>query len=257
MDVPHETSLFRRRQPYGWTAMLSLALHVALVAGVVVASTVDACGPRLEVPEHVIAAKLVKLGTPRDPKLLPRKPQEPPPPPPAPREAPVPVAAPEPAAAPAVNVAAPSPTAAAPRSEKPDPTRKLDDIMKRFSSENAALAKAEEAIGALDGDPEGDAERAEEGERYYALVKKRIQDHFEVPSTIPDAERIHLRTSVVIHIDASGRILKPSVEKPSSNGQFDSAVLAGIQRAGSVPPPPDHMRDTVRKGIVLDFRPNQ
>lgn len=253
MEAPHESALARRPPPYRWTGLVSLALHVALVGGVVAASMVQACGPKLPPPTPAIAAKLVRLGKPRDPKLLPRKPTEPPPPPPAAREAPVPV--PDAAPSPAAKVAAPSPAAAAPAAEKPDPNRKLDDILKRFSRENSALARAEEAIGAMDGDPEGDAEQAAEGERYLALVQKRIQDRYQLPSTIPDTELLHLRTGVVVHIDASGKIFKHRVEEASSNPLFDSAVIAAIDRAATVPPPPEHLRDTLKRGIRINFRP--
>jgi TonB family protein len=248
-------ALGRRRQPYAWTGLLSLALHAGLVVALVVVSTVDACSPPIVRDDHAIAAKLVRLGKPRDPALLPRKQEEPPPPPPAPKSAPVPTPAPDPSPSVAAKPAPSVPVAAAPPAAKPDPTRKLDDIMKRFSADNAAKAKQEEAIGALDGDREGDAERAEEGDRYLALVQKRIQDRYELPATIPDAERVGLVTVVVIHIDAAGKIYAAEVQDASSNPSFDAAVQAAIQRTATVPPPPEHMRARVKKGVGLRFRP--
>jgi TonB family protein len=255
VDVPHDSALAPRPEPHRWTVALSLLLHAGLLAAVVIGSVVDACGPRLPPPEKAIAARLVRLGTPRDPKMLPRKPVDPPAPPPTPREAPVAKPAPDPAPSPVAKVPTPSVAAAAPAAEKPDPTRKLDDIMKRFSTQNAAMAKAEKAIGQLDGDAEGDAEQAEEGERYLALVQKRIRDRYQLPSTISDTERIRLISVVTIHIDPAGKIFQSDLAQSSGNAMFDSAVQSAIQRAATVPPPPEHLRDMLRRGIDLKFRP--
>lgn len=267
------SALVGRRQPYGWAWMASIALHVLLVLGIVVASLYRPAPPDLN--QKPIAAKLVRLGQPRPDNLLPRKPTAPPVPPVA-KEAPVvtpgekvaplppsptpappkPESKPEPSKAPAPTPSStPATAAAAPRDVKADPKASLDDIMKRFQT-GAVAGPAEDLPGQLDGDPEGDAEQASEGERYYALLEKRLRDLYTLPSTITDQERLHLKATVLIHIEANGVISQSKIVQSSGNSAFDSALEGAVKRASPVPPPPKHLASSLRRsGIAVNFRP--
>lgn len=253
-------SLFRRRQPYPWALVLSVALHLGLF-GVAVAVTQLSSRPKIEL-QKPIAAKLVRLGKPRDERLLPRK-ETSPPLPPAPREAPVPVPptpapSPDPAPAPAAAPAKPAAPAAAPAAapKKPDTTAKLDDIMRRFKAGlPAGPGSDSDPVGQPDGDPEGDAAEAAEGERYLALVQRRVQDNYQVPATIPEQERLYLNAMVRIFIQKNGQISRHQLVRSSGNDVFDSAVQAGVARASPLPPPPEHLVDLLRNGVDLNFRP--
>jgi TonB family protein len=249
-------SLTKRRQPYPWAVAISVALHVGLFGAAVVAARY-AAGPRIDLGQKPIAAKLVRLGKPRDEKLLPRK-ETAPPPPPAPTEAPVPVPPPPaPSPTPSPVPAPPAPKAAAPAAAaKPDSRAKLDDVMKRFKSGlPPGPATASEPVGQLDGDPEGDAEEAAEGERYLALIQRRIKDRYQVPATIPETERLHLNAVVRIYIERNGGIARSELVRSSGNGVYDSAVQAGVGRASPLPPPPEHLVAMLRDGVDLNFRP--
>ncbi len=248
-----DSSLIRRPQPYGWAWVVGLGLHLLLALAVVIVALWPS-SPRIDLSQKPITAKLVRQGKPRDERFLPRKETAPPPPPSAAKPAPVP-APPKPAPA-AEAKAAPSPApapAAAP--QKPDDRKqKLDDIMKRFKA-TAAAGAAEDPVGALDGDPDGDAENAEEGERYLALVKKRIQDRYEVPATISDQERVSLRAVVRIYVQRNGAIARSEIVQPSQNPVFDQALEAAIGKVRTLPPPPEHLAaDLSREGIDVVFR---
>jgi TonB family protein len=251
-------SLSKRQQPYPWAVAISVALHLALFGGAVIAARY-ASGPRIDLGQKPIAAKLVRLGKPRDERLLPRK-ETAPPPPPAPNEAPVPVPpSPPPStnAAPSAVPAPPAPKAASPATGKaPDAKNKLDDVMKRFKSGlPPGPATASDPVGQPDGDPEGDAEEAAEGERYLALIQRRIKDRYQVPATIPETERLHLNAVVRIYIERNGGIARSELVRSSGNGVYDSAVQAGVGRASPLPPPPEHLVAMLRDGVDLNFRP--
>lgn len=262
--------LARRRAPYGWAWAASMALHALVFGGAFATSLVQGCGGRREAEKPVVA-KLVRLGEPREKHLLPRIPKAPPTPP-ARRDAPevkpgkelnapakeAPPKPPEPPAKAEAKeptpTAAPEPPAqaAAPKNTEPK-TNELDDILQRFAAADQ-VGEAEALPGQADGDPMGDAEEAAEGERYLALVQRRLRDHYVLPSTIPEAERIRLSAIVRIHIQTSGRIARYEIERSSGNPQFDAALEAAVTRASPLPPPPDHLLRTFSEGFPVRFR---
>lgn len=255
-----------------------MAIHAVAFAGLVGTSLLDGCGGK-QPDQKPIAAKLVRLGTPRDERLLPRLPTAPavPParkdapqvtpgkevqtPPPAPEPKPEPPPPPPPEAKPAPTPAPPEPKptpkappqqATAPKKAETSTQSNLDDIMQRFAAADRR-GKAEDLPGQLDGDPEGDAEQAAEGERYLALVQKRLRDNYVLPSTIPQAERVRLSAQVRIHIERNGAISKFEIERSSGNAQYDAALQSAVQRSSPLPPPPDHLLRTFRNGLPVRF----
>lgn len=264
--------LARQRSPYSWAWAASLLLHGLVFSAAFATSFIQGCGGRKE-PEKPVVAKLVRLGEPREKHLLPRIPKAPPTPP-ASRDAPEvrpgkelnapvreeaprppePQPEPKPTQAPSTPTAAPKAPAqaAAPKDSKPK-SSELDDILKRFAAADRE-GKAEPLPGMPDGDPMGDAEQAAEGERYLALVQRRLRDHYLLPSTIPESERIRLSAIVRIHIEKSGRIARYDIEKSSGNPQFDAALEAAVTKASPLPPPPEHLLRTFGEGFPVRFR---
>jgi colicin import membrane protein/protein TonB len=124
-----------------------------------------------------------------------------------------------------------------------------------------ALARVEKQVkreqwGDPNGDPAGDSADASEGERYFALLKRSVQDNFHAPSTLTDQERIRLVTKVTLWVEPDGTLARWHVEQPSGNGSYDAAVERAL-RAARPPPPPDDQREALRsRGITLDFKPN-
>lgn len=212
----------------------SALVHAAVFALVLGYSALNSPAV-LDLNQKPIRATLVRQGTPRDEKLLPRIEEAPPPPVPVP--VPVPAAVPEPVR------------------PKPPPTKPVDERQKLLGAFDkvSKSAKRPEATGAVDG--EGDSAQAE-GDRYYGQLTTQVHRFYDVSETIPDQERIRLVAQVALFIDASGQLTRFRLVKSSGNDLFDGAVLAAVKRAAPFAPPPVHLRSALQRyGIVLQFRP--
>jgi len=241
-------------------ALVSVVGHVVLLLAAVLYARFNA-GPKVDLDAKPIRASLVRLGKPRDPKLLPRKEQLPPPPKQVDAPKPAPDAPPPPSSA-AVAVPIPGVKPEPSSTPKPEPVKGEktgEDRRKRLFGafdKTAKAAEPEEAEGAEDGDPDGDSATAE-GERYFGLLQSQVRRHYNVADTIPDSERLRLNTVVAVRLGRTGEVLDVSLTKPSGNDLFDSAVVTAVRRASPFSPPPDHLRDTLQKhGVNLSFRPN-
>jgi TonB family protein len=231
-------------QPLGRFLVPSVLVHAVLL-GLVLGYGALTARPLIDLDQKPIVAKLVRQGTPRDEKLLPRIDETPPPP----KEQ-----APPPAPAP---VAVPSPAAPAPAKTKA-PGQKTGDERQKLLGAFDQMSKTKrpaEVSGALDGDTSGDASESE-GERYYGQLSAQVKRFYDVSETIPDQERVRLVAQVALFIDSSGQLSRVRLAKPSGNDLFDSAVLEAVKRAAPFAPPPVHLRSALQKyGIVLQFRP--
>jgi outer membrane biosynthesis protein TonB len=249
--------LVARPMRVGRFLVFSVVGHVGVLAAGLLYARLTA-GPAVDLDAKPIRASLVRLGKPRDSKLLPRKEQ--PPPPPKEVKAPSPTAAPTP---PSNAVAVPIP-GVKPEPSKPAPAPQKgekagEDRRNRLFGAFDKMAKAappEELEGAEDGDPNGDSATAE-GERYYALLSTQIHRHYNVADTLAESERMHLRAQVAIRLGRTGDLVgEPKLMKTSGNDLFDSAVLGAVKKAAPFSPPPAHIRDALQKnGVVLEFRP--
>ena len=228
-----------------WSALV----HVVLASMAIVWAKLHE-DPTIDLDQKPIKATLVRQGTQRDEKLLPRIEQ--PPPPPVEQKAPEPAPVPEP---PRTVAPAPLPAPAPPKAKqagekKADPRQKLLGAFDRMSQ-----SKTPDTTGAADGDPNGDSATAE-GEAYYARLRSQITRFYDVSQTIPDAERIRLTAQVAIFISPAGQLERSRLARPSGNDLFDSAVMTAVKRAAPFAPPPTHLRDALQKyGVVLQFRP--
>lgn len=247
--IPVATELGRHDR--FWPAvMASIALHAAAIAVAVKASSL----PTIELDQTPIKARLVRLGEKKPEQLLPQK-VIPPTPEPAPAMPVPPTAAPPPTTPPAPSaMPTPAPVPAPKTAGRPSPTKSPAN----GGGVAAALARMEKQVqrdrwGDPNGDPEGDSEEGTEGDRYMALVQKSLHANYIIPTTIPDKERLYLKSVVILWIEADGRISRWKVEKPSGNAAFDDALQRAIQKT-SPPPPPDSQRDAYRtRGIQVTF----
>ncbi|MBL9038330.1 MAG: TonB C-terminal domain-containing protein [Archangium sp.] len=232
--------------------MASLAGHAGLVGAALLFSWLWGA-PIHALDQKPITASLVRLGKPRDEKLLPRKEEPPPPPPPA---AAKPVDVPAPVPAPAA-VAIPTKDAK-PEPKKPADTKPAKDTKKSLFdalNKTARAAPAEELEGAADGDADGDSAK-QEGERYFALLTAVVKRNYDVSSSIEEAERRRLRATVSMRIGPNGQLLDVNLSKPSGNELFDDAVVGAVKRAAPFTAPPAHLRDDLKKtGIGIEFTP--
>lgn len=246
---PAADSLLRPR-PSGLLPFVlgSLVGHLLVVAVALTLSWVWAA-PRLDLTPVPIKASLVRKGTPRDPNLLPTKPEPPAPVAPQPAQ----VKPPDPVAPPAA--AAPTPVKVASRDAKAEPAK--DPRKSLFEAINRTTRAAREAEGAADGDADGTS-TTQEGERYFALLESVVHKNYDVSDTIPEAERRTLKAQVSLRIGAGGEVLDVRVTAGSGNPTFDAAVLAAVKKASPFTPPPLHLREGLKKdGVGFVFRAAQ
>lgn len=218
---------------------LSVVGHIGGIGVVLLASWLLA--PKvIDLDQKPIKASLVRLGKPRDEKLLPRK-EEPKPPPPVEKvEVPVPIPAPAP----------PSKAIPIPDKDAKKPTAK-QDLFKALAN---ASKQAEPEEGREDGDPNGDAAK-EEGERYYGIISAAVRRYYDVSNTIPEAERRTLKAEVSMRVSATGEASDVRIKKSSGNDLFDEAVMVAVKKAAPFSPPPEHMKKVMAGGVTLVFSP--
>jgi colicin import membrane protein len=216
---------------------VSLSVHVAFIA----IAAFRRSEPLVDLSQKPIQAKLVRLGEKRPEQFLPRK-DEPPPAPAAERVAvPVPGA---PAAAPAASKPGPK--------ESKDAADPLASILKRVRAEQKKM-KNEPVYGDPTGDPEGDSSEGSEGERYLALVDHALHENYRLPSTISEQDRLYLKATIVLFIEADGSLSHYTYEKRSGNPTFDDALERAVQEA-RLPPPPAELRGRLKKiGLGVHF----
>ena len=198
----------------------------------------------VDLDEAVIKTRLVKLGKPRDEKLLPRLPTAPPPKP-VDKKAP-----PE-----------PDPTPQKPPDTKPTPKEDSKpsamDILDRFKSDETKSKDINDLIkdrigeptdeGREDGDRDGSALDGEIVASYFARVQARIQNAMEVSSVLTDEERVRLKSVLCVSIDEVGTVTRAWIKNGSGSQIYDSDVVAGARRASPVPAPPPPARQQAKE----------
>jgi len=226
----------RRGEPFAWGLAATVTLHASAAVAIVLGHRIAAPPPAA--PE-VMVARLVRLGKPRPPDLLPRKPTAPPP-------APTPVPAVDPA---------PKPETKPALATKPDPSVKPADLRTAMARARA-LARSAEEIEEPEGRPEGVAEgtsdRASEGDPYATEVWRRIKEGWRVPEMVSDRDLRRLRAVVFLRLSANGQIVEHRIVEPSGNRFFDASALEAIVTVQRLPPPP---RAFLVNGINLEFVP--
>lgn len=75
-------------------------------------------------------------------------------------------------------------------------------------------------------------------ERYFALLKERVQNALDKPPDLSD----DLAVTVVVHIAANGRLSNAHVVKSSGSEEFDRAVIAAFGRV-TMPEHPEHKNE--------------
>ncbi|MHB8416773.1 MAG: TonB family protein [Myxococcales bacterium] len=224
-----------RRQALSTSASLavSVLLHLGLVAAILSTSLYRA--PPL-LGQQTIHVKLARIGTPRDKRLLPRRPQEPS----SQAAAPVPVA-----------TSKVVPIASTHHVKLTDAKSKSPDD--RLRNALAKLQQQVDQTGQADGFENG-TDDVTEGDLYWARVVDRIKRFYVVPNTIPASERTKLVADVQITIGSDGSILEIHTQQTSGNATFDHAIETAVKRCRALPPPPAALADQARQGVVLEFR---
>ncbi|RLB54386.1 MAG: hypothetical protein DRI34_12120 [Deltaproteobacteria bacterium] len=219
----------------------SAALHLGLVLALVLGGLLRDSRASLHQQARITA--LLRKGKPRPKEWLPRK-------------------APAPAPAPPSNVR-PDKKARPSQKHKPQPRRRASaDYSQQMQQALASLTQegggkpGEELEGSPEGVEGGDALVAQKGQLYMTQIYKAVKSQYAVPQVIPPSERLLLRATVVITVDARGNLKDFHFEKHSDNRLFDSAIEAAVRRASPFPPPPPELADRyASEGIGLEFTP--
>ncbi|MDP2341384.1 MAG: TonB C-terminal domain-containing protein [Deltaproteobacteria bacterium] len=227
------------------TIGVSLFIHLFAFAAWALFPTGQESKP-INLDEAVVKARLVKLGKPRDPTLLPRLPTAPPPAP-ADKKAPPVIAPPD-----------------APDKEKIEPDKKsASDILDKFKTDNQKPRDLNDLIrdsvgdddeGQEFGDKEGTALDGEVTDSYFARVTARIIKAMEVSSVLGDDERVRLKAVLCLKIDDAGAVSDIKV-KSSGSTVFDSDVTAAAARSSPVPAPPPPARARAAEGVCFNVCP--
>lgn len=236
-----------QRKTLGLFIALSLGLHIGLAAGWLFFPDLTPRRP-IDLDDAVVKTKLVKLGKPRDEKLLPRLPASAPPP----------------------DASKKAPPTDAPTPDNPQKTAEKQpsaaDILKDFKEKNQTkdvndiirerLGEPDDE-GQLDGDRDGVALEGEIKDAYFARVTAAIQRAHEVSATIPPEELVRLRAVVEFKIGEDGTISDVKIRDSSGNDVYDNGVIAATKRASPVPAPPPPVRALAARGVAVNVCPNK
>lgn len=223
-----------------WGLLGTLLVHGGLVGAVILARQAQAEPPGP--PPAYVVARLVRLGKPRNRRLLPRR-----------LAAPPPTRLPE---APSYDAEATD----APRTPPPKPASDRDAVVGdrlRQALEKAALLdegeREIEAEGQPDGVAGGTATEPGAGDAYITRIADLWIRTWSLPAIIPAEEATRLYALVVVRIDAAGVIQFPiAFDRASGNDHFDGSIRAAWQRIGQLPlPPPERLAAVLANGLAL------
>lgn len=221
--------------------IISLCLHGSAFGGYVYFQSLK---PKPVVRRASIPVELVRLGKPRDPKLLPRNyaPAAPPP-------------------DEGINLDTGSKSKPSKKRRKRT-ERKMSDAARRLLE--GADSKLDSAVANIDDEPEGspdgsiygttsDASRAASG--YEARIGAAMRSKYSLPQTIPASQRRFLTADIDLWIGPDGRILKYSFSKSHPNKVFMSS-LENLLKTTKLPAPPPALAQKYRTvGVTLRFKP--
>lgn len=226
---------------------ISLVLHTGAVAAYAFWPTPSK--PALNLDDAVVKTRLVRLGKPRDEKLLPRLPTSPPPP--------------------AADKRAPPNQELAPDKPAPDSSKKpsATDILEKFEKDNAKPSDVRDLIrnrigeqtdeGREDGDREGTDLTGEIKASYFTRVALAVQRNLEVSSTLSDEDRVRLRCELALTLDDQGALVGAKIQKSSGNATFDNDVLAAAKRSSPLPAPPPPVQALAAAGFAFNVCPSR
>lgn len=230
-----------RRDPLPlWGLLGTLLVHGGLVGAVIYLRQAQAepAGPQ---PAYVVA-RLVRLGKPRDRRLLPQR-----------LAAPPPTRPPE---APSYDAEATDPPRTTAPKPEPDREAVVGDRLRQALEKAALLDEGAQQIaaeGQADGVAGGTATEASAGDAYITRIADLWLRTWSLPAIIPAEEATRLYALVVVRIDATGAIQFPiAFDRPSGNDHFDGSIRAAWQRIGQLPvPPPERLAAVLANGLAL------
>ncbi|MEM7675892.1 MAG: hypothetical protein AAF449_07805 [Myxococcota bacterium] len=265
MSASPRTRLSSAKAGFNLWLFGSVLLHGGAIGGIVYAQSLRP--PRIDLSKSM-PVELVRLGKPRDERLLPRKAPPPPPaPPPAQVVEPPPPEPPPPPKPADTAVPLETKTPEEPPPKKKDPPKKPPPKLsaaakKLLAAAGSSEASLDDAMAKLDQEGSEDGSRvgnttdpARAAAGYKRDIAEALRVGYEVPAPIPAAQRRFLKARVVLFIDRRGRIKKYEFTERHSNVLFMSS-LEKLLRSIKLPEPPKALRRQVaRSGVEVIFSP--
>ena len=236
------------RQRVGPGVIASVIAHIAVFGGALIWARLAA--PRV-IARPPIVARLVQLGAPRDPSLLPQLPSRSTAPTRKVRVDPQ-EAAPSPQNAKAAATEESAPTARSAAASRM--AEALDRQQRLRAAMDNAGAHKEPPAGRADGDRDGTAEDAAEGDRYLGLITEALRRSYVLPSAISEKERMRVSCTFFIRIGPRGKVTESRIQDSSGNPLIDRAIESGLARL-VLPPPPTSFLLQYRDGVEIRYKP--
>lgn len=223
-----------------WGIMITVFLHVSIVGGsLAYRRWTMAKAPASNEPSYVVA-KLVRLGKPRDPKLLPRKI----------------VSKPPTEKVPALNLSADANDRPNPPKQEAKKELSLEERLSQSFNKVETLEQAEEEIaaeGSPDGVASGTETEASEGDLYMTRIADLWNRTWSLPAIIPQEEAKTLYVLMTLKINRDGTIEFPlTIDRPSGNAHFDGSIETAWRQIAAIPlPPPERLDAMLSQGLAL------
>jgi hypothetical protein len=243
-------SVLRNRTPGSRSLLLGgFAVTVVLHAGIVAPLIAGRANAERVAPAaafgQVVEVQAVKFGKPRDMHFLPHK------------------------EAPPVHKAPPKIALSSSdtpvrkqvdKEEKPEekPDRLITDHARQFAQLNDNNNDPDSTGSAVEeGDPNGmrgGTATVGKGPVYYQHLQAAVQNAWNIPTTIPDAELGRLKAMLCVKIEASGKIVEFAIRTPSGNDRFDATLKDAIGSIQQFEPPTADVKDQVTgDGVCMNF----
>lgn len=184
---------------------------------------------RTLIPDNTIAAELVRLGKPIDPRKLPSR-----------KVPPMAKRKPEGVVVSKDAKERPKPEKKEKEKEKPPQAKEslLDNLVDR--TRDFAEDVEYEQEGDPEGVPEGTATESRAGDIYKGKLVLFFRRNWTVPSVVRDVDK--KEATAAIQVDAEGRITAVQLSKESGDPLFDQSVLDAVQSlidaGATIPEPP-------------------
>ncbi len=233
-------------------ATVTFTVHAVLLAALVASrggcSGQDASSP----PRNVIAAQLVRLGRPPDPRRLPN------------RHVPLRSTAPRTEVALSKSLRPDAPAAEAPQKR---PVDAVDDAKLRRVFERARAFAEPGDPQPMEGSPEGvpegtvtDPTLARAGDLYATQLAQAFRDKWTAPTVIAEADLASLACTLRIAVGGDRRIGSVRVAQSSGNRLYDDTAVEAVERfrreTGPIPEPPAELRRLILgQELTLRFSP--
>jgi colicin import membrane protein len=126
------------------------------------------------------------------------------------------------------------------------------EAIEKFKEAEAAKQKTQEYKGNVVTEGSSLTGLAQiEFDRYLSQIETNIRQNWNLPKWLEDA---NLRAQVRVMIDERGYVINKKIETSSGNESFDDTVIAAVEKASPLPPPPDRLKNVLStRGFVLNF----